>query len=120
VQGSTLEDLVFHLKLPVLTPQLSEFFLLRARQPRRVAAVLVDIGLGHPVPQTGLADTQILRQLGDRFGLLTSQLDGTTTELRRVWPRWQLGGERGRVSTVRATGHRTGVIGSGYEGQQAE
>ncbi len=29
----------------------------------------------------------VVRQLSDRFGALTSQLNGTTTELRRVWCR---------------------------------
>jgi uncharacterized protein (DUF488 family) len=35
-------------------------------------------------------------------------------------PPWRSDSERERVSTVTATGHRTGVVGVGYEGQQAE
>jgi hypothetical protein len=40
-----------------------EFFLLLARQLRGAAAV-IDVGLGHPIPQTRLRDPQLLGQLG--------------------------------------------------------
>ena len=37
----------------------------------------VGVGLGHPVAQAGLADTQLLGQRGDRFVAQTGKLDGT-------------------------------------------
>jgi len=83
VRGGTLEYLDLELEPALIAAELSKLSLFLARQLRH-AAVLVDLGLGHPVPQARLGDTQILRQLGDGFGPFTGQLDSTTTELRRV------------------------------------
>jgi hypothetical protein len=55
-----LKDLILHLQLTVTPAQLGELLLLRRGQPILPAAV-VGVGLGHPVPQTRLADTKILR-----------------------------------------------------------
>jgi hypothetical protein len=48
IGGGALEDLVFHLKLPVLAAQLGQLFLLGAGQ-LYLAAVVVGVGLGRPV-----------------------------------------------------------------------
>src|SRR5262249_49318164 len=68
-----LEDLILHLKLPVLAAQLGQLLFLRAGQLYG-AAVLVGVGLGHPVPQARLADAQVLGDLGHRCGALAGQL----------------------------------------------
>src|SRR5262249_3137907 len=64
--------------------QLGQLPLLRARQLCR-AAVLIDISPTHPVPQTRLADPQILSHLSHPFITLPSQLDSTMTEPSRMW-----------------------------------
>src|SRR3954449_2439643 len=106
VRGRPLEDLDFHLQSPLVPAQLDELLFLLARQLSS-AAVIVDVGLGHPVPQTRLGDAQLLRQLRDGLGLLAGKLDGTTTELGRVGSRHGdiLPGGRSHLrSGVRATG----------------
>src|SRR5215472_15059153 len=71
-----------------------------------LAAVVVGVGLGHPVPQARLADAEVLGDLGDRCGALAGELDGALAELQGVWCRHAdiLPGGRGHLrSGVRAT-----------------
>lgn len=51
IRRRPLEDLIFQLELPRFPPQLGQFLLLGAGQLDR-AAMLIGIGLDHPVPQT--------------------------------------------------------------------
>src|SRR3954449_7260750 len=109
IRRRPLQDLIFHFQLTVAPAQLSEFFLLRRGQPIR-SAVVVGVGLGHPVAQARLADTKIFRQGGDRFVPGPGQLNRALAELDRVWgrhrrhPSWtppatspQVSGERGEA-----------------------
>src|SRR5690606_7886675 len=109
------------LQLTVTPAQLGELFLLRAGQSRRTT-ILVGVGLGHPVPQTRLADTEILRQHGNRFVALTGQLNRPTAELGWVWCRHQdiLPDGRGHLTSgVRATGSSSGLAQNVYTGINA-
>jgi len=74
---------------------------------RRGAAAVIDVGLGHPIPQTRLRDPQLLGQLGDRFGLLPRQFDGTTAELGWV------GSRHGRILPGGRSHLRWGVRATG-------
>ena len=51
VRDRPLEDLVLHLQAALVPAQLGEFLLLVAGHPG-IAATIIDIGLGHPIPQT--------------------------------------------------------------------
>src|SRR4051794_22079868 len=82
VGGRPLEDLILQLEPPILPPQLGKLLLLSAGQPCR-AAIVVGVGLGHPIPQARLANPQILGHRSDPFIAHTGKLDSTTTELRR-------------------------------------
>jgi len=76
--------------------------------------ILVGVGLGHPIPQARFRDLQIFGQLGDRFGLLTGELDGSPAELGRVWGRHRdiLPGGRSHLRAgVRPTGGSSGLSG---------
>ena len=76
----------FGFEAPFIPPQVGEFLLLLAHQ-LGVAAVLIGVGLGHPIPQARSRYLQLFRQLSDRFGLLTGELDGSPAELGGVWRR---------------------------------
>src|SRR5512143_3575809 len=52
-RSRAFEDLVFQLEPTLLLAELGEFLLFRGGQPGR-AAVLVGVGLPHPIPQAGL------------------------------------------------------------------
>jgi hypothetical protein len=56
------------------------------RVPWLLSALVIVIGVGlvHPIPQAGIADTQVFGKGRDRFIALTGQLDGTLPELDRV------------------------------------
>src|ERR1700722_18590061 len=95
----TLQYVVLQLKLPVLPAQLSYLFLLHAGRLEG-AAVFVGVGLGHPVPQAGLADPEVSCKPGDRFGALAGQLD--PEQLR------DLGHGAARADQVQQTVRRTG------------
>jgi hypothetical protein len=49
----------------------------------------LDVCPGHPVPQTAIADPEILSDLRHRLLPQPSKLDGTLTELRWMWARHQ-------------------------------
>src|SRR6185295_5537427 len=55
IGGRPLENLDFHLQSALVPAQLGELLLLLARQLGH-ATVVVDVGLGHPVPQTRLGN----------------------------------------------------------------
>src|SRR5690606_31588257 len=74
ISRRSLEDLVFHLKLPITAPQLGEFLLLLTGQPLGVAS-FIGVGLADPVLQARPADPQVLRQLDERLVALARQLD---------------------------------------------
>jgi hypothetical protein len=42
------------------------------------------VGLVHPIPQAGIADTQVFGERGDRFIALAGKFDGALAELDRV------------------------------------
>jgi hypothetical protein len=49
-----------------------------------LTVALVDVGLGHPVPQAAIADAEIGGDLRDGLLAQARQLHGALTELRRV------------------------------------
>ena len=59
----------------LVSAELGEFFLLLARQLGD-AAVVVDLGLGHPVPQTGFRNPQFFGDHRDRLLAQTSKVHG--------------------------------------------
>ena len=79
------QDLLLHAQHPVLPAQADQLVPLGRGQALLVA--LVDVGLGQPGAQAAFADADVGRDLGDRLGPFTGQLDGPTPELRRM-RRW--------------------------------
>src|SRR5436190_14213607 len=79
------QDLLLHAQHSVFPAQTDELVTLGRGQARLVA--LVDVGLGQPVAKATLADADVGRDLGDRLGPFTGQLDSPTAELRRM-RRW--------------------------------
>src|SRR6202451_1195755 len=65
IGSRTPQDLFLLLQQPVTAPQLSELFLLAAGQAV-TAAILLSVGLAHPVPHARIADAQIPGDPGGR------------------------------------------------------
>src|SRR5690606_690782 len=85
VSRGAFEDLDLHLLAPVLPTQPNQFLALISRQALFAAGV--DVVLGHPTAQTGLTNTEVLRDLANRCSRLADQLQGPAAELWRVWCR---------------------------------
>src|SRR5581483_5810357 len=79
------QDLVFQLQAAVFPPQRCHLLAFGAAQS--VVLALVGVGLMHPIPQTGLRNSQLLSQPSHRPILQPGQLNGPLTELRCVWRR---------------------------------
>jgi len=78
---------VLQLEHPSLATQRDQLGRLVTRQGR--PAKVIDVGLGHPVPQTRLRDPEILRDLADRLLPDLCELNRSLTELRRMRCRHQ-------------------------------
>lgn len=100
------------LRQAVLTPQLRQLVLLRARQRIQRTLAAGDLGLLHPLVQHRLPQVQVTRHLGHRASLLQNKAHRPGLELfrERPPPPVQLLARHGH-HVLRSEGvHRTGSI----------